>query len=111
MVVPSGQLFGFVEYGISGGDRGGFDAGDCVGSHTEFVHSVARVAGVVSFTEDKSIAGDEGSDMFVVVLATCIGEEGEFRNAGVDVLACGCMGCEACVALAMVGCVRKGKIR
>jgi len=43
----------------------------------------------------------------VVVLATCVGEEGEFRDAGADVLECGCTGCEACVSHGWV--CKKGK--
>ena len=44
-----------MEYGLGSSDRGGFDVGDRVGSHTEFVHSVARVARVVGLTEDVSM--------------------------------------------------------
>ena len=101
-------MFGFFEYGLGGGDHGGFDAGNRVGSHAEFVHSVARVAGVVGLTEDASDAGDECSGMVVVVLATCVGEEGEFCNAGADVLECGGTGCEACGGNDWA-CCREGK--
>lgn len=43
-------------------------------------------------------ACDEGGGVVVVVLAACVGEEGEFCDAGADVLACGSTGCEACIS-------------
>ena len=91
------KSFGFVEYGLGGGDHGQFDGGNGIGAYAEFVHSAARFTRVVGFAENAVDAGNEGSGMFVGVLATGIGEECEFCDAGADVLACGCTGREACV--------------
>jgi hypothetical protein len=58
-----GKLFGVIDYGLGGGDGGRFDAGNGGGGYTEFVHYIAKISGILGFTENAADAGNEGSCM------------------------------------------------
>ena len=86
--------FGIVEHSRGSGNGRGFYARDGIQSDTEFDHAIAGVAGAVGLVESVQDSSDKGGGVFVVVLATHIGQKHEFHNACVYMLTSGDAGRE-----------------
>jgi hypothetical protein len=87
-----GEAIGFVENPFAGGDVGGFDVSDGVRRFAQFVHAIARVAGILCLAEDATDASDESCGRVMVVLVTVGGGDGKLSDAVAYLLPSGCAG-------------------